>query len=179
MKEDFEDVALSADLGVENAGESFTLIREGTRTPTATVVASPWDASSQAALVNGPGATLFMPLGADSIAQGATGTLFYQMYRTGLVNMSSGLSDVASITTHNFGNFESQLNINSLTVDPQPIRVRSAGAFLAGGVDMAVSELYNVWHYIDNTADTSEVYVQKVGSGRDLATLSIDRKSVV
>ena len=164
LKENFEDVAIDANLGDANAGESFTLVIQSGQTPTATVVASPWDSVNRAARVSNPGATLAMPLGAESIPQGSSGTLFYQFYRTGLVNMSSGLSDVAAIADHNFGNFESQLNINSATLNPQPIRVRSAGAFLAGGVNMEVSELYNVWHYIDNMADTSEVYVQKVGT---------------
>jgi hypothetical protein len=162
LKENFEDVALNANLADANEGESFTLAVQSGQTPSATVVASPWDALSHAALIANPGASLQMPLGGESIAQGTIGTLFYQIYRTGLVNMSSGLSDVADITSHNFGNFESQLNINAMT-SPQPIRVRGAGSFLPGGVDMQEAELYNVWHYIDNTADTSEVYVQQVG----------------
>jgi hypothetical protein len=162
LLEDFQDVALGANLGAVNPGETFSLVIQSGQSPTATVVISPWDADNHAARVQGPGATLSMPFGSESILQGTTGTLFYQIYRTGLVNFSAGASDVASIADHNFGNYESQLNVNALN-EPQALRMRHGGGFSATQRNFDINELYNVWHVINNTADTTEVYLQQVG----------------
>ena len=173
LLQDFEDVALGANLADANPGESFSMVVQGGQSPSATVELAPWAGGGKAAKVTNPGATLFMPV---SIPQGTTATLFYQLYRTGLVNMSSGMSDVASIGDHNFGNFESQLNINALA-EPQVFKVRDAGAFSTSTTNFDISSLYNIWHVIDNQADTTKFYVQKVGVDPAPVLIEINSKS--
>lgn len=157
LLEDFEDVAVDANLGDSNPGESFTLNGTGL----ATVQLSPWDAFNRAARLQNPQVQLFMPA---SIPQGTTGTLFYQIYKpTGLVNMSLGMSDDMAINDPGqFYWFESQLTVHSST-DPQAFRMRDGGAFRTSATNFLPETLYNVWHVINNTTDKSEMYVQRDG----------------
>ena len=133
------------------------------------VVADPGDATNRLLEITTTSANVYKSLGTP-LANSATGTIYYQIKRAGLVNMSTGLSDVAAPTA-GFGDYESQVNVNSLT-DPQPIRVRDAGAFDATQDVFATGTAYHVWHVVNNLNDTSKVYIQSATAGSPVLQMS-------
>jgi hypothetical protein len=134
-----------------------------------TVVTDPGDAANQLLSVTTTSANVYKALGAP-LSNTSTGTLYYQMKRGDLVNMSTGLSDVAAPT--GFGDYESQLNVNSLTINPQPIRMRDAAAFDAVQETFASGVAYHVWHVIDNATDTTKLYIQSATAGSPVLQLN-------
>jgi hypothetical protein len=157
LLENFEDLAVGTDLNGANAGENFTA-----GTGVAIVRAHPGGEANNILQVLGVNSNLYSPL---SIPTGTTGTIFFQVARTGPVNVSVGTSDEAA--PNGFGAFESQLAVNTT---PQNFHVRDAGAFDPTTAIMGAADFYNVWLVVDNSDaanpqgdDTTRLYVQGPG----------------
>jgi hypothetical protein len=133
------------------------------------VVTDPGDPTNRLLEITSTSANVYKPL-TTPLANPATGTIYYQIKRAGLVNFSTGASDVAAPT--GFGDYESQLNVNSLTLDPQPFRMRDAAAFDATQEAFATGTAYHVWHVIDNTTDTTKLYIQSASAGAPVLQLN-------
>ncbi|MCX8157999.1 MAG: cadherin-like domain-containing protein [Verrucomicrobiae bacterium] len=99
---------------------------------------------------------VYKPLGALTITNGTTGTLFFRMRRADSApNVSVGMSDVTAPTS-SFADFEAQINCNTVG---GTLNVRDAGTFDA--VDTFNPNIwYKVWMVIDNAADLTRVYMQ-------------------
>ncbi len=138
-----------------------------------TVASDPAGGANQVAQVtNAAAQPAYIGLGANSIANNTIGTIFYRTRRNGLVNISAGLSDVASpASPSNFADFEAQLN-NQTTAD---FLGRNGGAFTttigpAGSPsgNFLDNTWINVWMVVNNTTDTYQIYLD-TGSGQFLA----------
>lgn len=108
----------------------------------------------------------YIPLNNATIADGETGTLFFQIYADDLNDTYShfGLTDLATprLTDNGTGNtsvytdFEAQF-----TLDRGRMRIKHGGASLyLTNIFPASQTRYNVWMVVDNATDTYEVYVQ-------------------
>ena len=106
-----------------------------------------------------------------NIANGSTGTLFYQFrfQGAGILNSSHGIADRAPASGTDFAAFEVQVrNGNaSLSQEYNDMYVRDGGSFegLTSGVGGGSPELtsgawYNFWLVADNTSDTFAIYIQ-------------------
>lgn len=84
-------------------------------------------------------------------------TLFFRARKdAGVVNMSWGASDVATPTV-NFGDYETQFNIQDTSSNT--LQVRNGSNF--GPVDAFADNVwYDLWMVIDNNANTYEAYIQ-------------------
>ena len=98
-------------------------------------------------------------------------TLFMRMYRSGLVNMSLGLSDDAVPAL--FGGYEAQINAQHNTAPTDSLKVRDAGAFddLGAGT-FADQTWYNVWMVINNSANTYQLWVDQGNFGSPTLALT-------
>jgi hypothetical protein len=105
-----------------------------------------------------------------TIPNGTTATLFFRLRvdsdnnnsATPVLNWAAGMSDVALTSGGGaFADYESQLNQNRDAGNPgfQELRVRDAGVF-AQLETLQSNVWYNIWMVIDNTADTTRVYMQ-------------------
>lgn len=105
----------------------------------------------------------YNPLGASrQIADGQTGTLFFQIYHSNLLlsDLSVGLSDVAApaVFGHatSFDNFEVQLIFNA-----SGLVIRNGGSEqFANNVTLQSGTLYHIWLVANNSSDTFQVYVE-------------------
>lgn len=93
--------------------------------------------------------------GTPDIANGTTGTLFFQLTMPTLAgnDISFGLSDVAAPTS-NFADFEAYVGIGT-----SGIRLRDGASFTAYTA-LTAATTYNVWLVANNTADTATLYLQ-------------------
>lgn len=100
---------------------------------------------------------IYKPLGALTLTNNRTGTLFFRMRRAAAaLNVSVGASDLAAPTT-GFADFEAQINCN--TTGANNLNVRDAGVF--DPVDSFNADAwYRIWMVIDNAADLTRVYMQ-------------------
>lgn len=108
----------------------------------------------------------YKPLDSETIAEGQTGTLFFQIYTEDLSSTYAhiGLSDLASPRLNDGGtgivdiytDFEAQFTLR-LGV----MRAKDGGITRdLTNINAASQTLYNVWLVVNNQADTYEVYVQ-------------------
>ena len=126
-----------------------------------TVISAPPGGTGLVASVLNAAATrnAYKPL-ALSIANANTATsLFFRMYRSGGVNFSIGLSDVAAPAA--FADFEAQLNAQH-TASPNTIKVRDGAAIDDLGPNSFVDAAwYNVWMVVNNSADTYQLWIEQ------------------
>lgn len=122
-------------------------------------------------------ASNYRGLGGSSIANGTTGTVFFQWQRGAGngPNYNIGLTDLAA-PGNVAGDFEIQLNMQATGV----LNARSAGAFVGlaftnGGPTFVplTDTMYNFWLVVDNTADTYQVWVQSDGDANTLSQVQL------
>ncbi|BCX46887.1 cadherin tandem repeat domain-containing protein [Haloferula helveola] len=107
---------------------------------------------------------VFRALGGSSeIGDGATGTLFFEIYfpaaGAGTANVSMGLSDVG--TPSGYGSFEAQFRFSGSDIFP-----RSGGGFTDTGFDFDTGTWLKVWLVANNGSDEVDMYVESPsGSG--------------
>ncbi|MBI2948638.1 MAG: choice-of-anchor D domain-containing protein [Verrucomicrobia bacterium] len=136
--------------------------QRGWRATLAQVKADPTQAANRVASFEGAGeAGANLPL---LIPQGTTATLFFRAYSeadTTLVDWFAGMSDVAVSGVGAFGDFEVQIGYSGSQI-LDTLRVRDgtppAGNVAAG--EFLPQTWYKIWAVIDNTADTTEVFIQ-------------------
>ncbi|QDU88894.1 hypothetical protein Pla175_22780 [Pirellulimonas nuda] len=161
LLDDFDSLALGA-----VGGQGNWTTTTGTGNAAYNVAVDPDDASNQALLATGFNENGYIPLGANSIAEGATGTVFLRMRTSDLSDLVFGSSDVAAPA--GFGDYEGYMVMG---VNGNPAvntwKVRSGGGFSNFGPYTA-DEWYNVWLVLDNAADTNSLYISQ---GSDAALL--------
>lgn len=143
------------------------------------IVSDPDDSGNQALQVvrthNSWDSTAYKPLGANSILEGTTGTLFYRIRNfinptaprgtagTGTVaggDLSAGASDTAPAANSNgggFGDLEAYATLAGTTAGAGQVRVRNAGTTATVGAYNA-NTWTNIWLVINNQADTYSLY---------------------
>ncbi len=93
----------------------------------------------------------------EQIAEGSTGTFFFEVFfptnSPAPFNLNVGMSDDSIPTT--FTNFESQIRFFGQDIFP-----RSGGNFIDTTYDFPIGTWLKVWMVIDNTNDTTNMYVQ-------------------
>lgn len=126
----------------------------------ANVKSDPAQAGNKVASFEGEG-----PGGANRpllIPNGTTSTLFFRAYSeadTTLVDWFAGMSDVAVTGLGAFPDFEVQIGYAGAQVlDTLRIRDGASGNQAAG--EFLARTWYKIWAVIDNTADTTEVFIQ-------------------
>ena len=80
-------------------------------------------------------------------------TLFLRFRFTGLQNYSFGMSDV--LVPDQIGEFESELNMTNSSND---LRINNGGVYDVLAL-LNTDTWYNVWMFIDNQNDTTEIYL--------------------
>jgi hypothetical protein len=101
-------------------------------------------------------ATVYLNHAAVEIPNNSTATLFLRFRFHGEKNYSFGMADVAAPTT--FGAFEAQFNHNNANNN---VRIRDWGTFttLIPASPLQPNTWYNIWMVINNTTDTTTVYI--------------------
>ncbi len=151
LVENFDDIALG-DLTNDSAWTATTAVD---------VVVDPAGGTNRVVQQGGSGVQqAYLTLAGGGIAQGATGTLFFRMRFANPGNTNIGLSDLGSPGA--YSDYESQLSRAS--DQGGDLRARDGGSFrnLSGGGNPAnnVDTWYNVWMVVNNSADTTQIYVQ-------------------
>lgn len=137
----------------------------GTSPSTASIVADPVDSANKVIQVTEGGSTsqqwIYRPLASsESIAEGATGTMFFRTRATTEIDSSFGLTEVDAPTT-NWGDFRVQFVMHNA------VQIRDGGsvrtlAYASTGTQIPWnSDWYNVWLVIDNNLDTVQVYINQ------------------
>ncbi len=122
------------------------------------VVVDPDDPCNRVLAVTGIAGNVYRALGPLAITNNPAATLFFRMRRANATpNLSAGLSDVAAPIANSFGDFEAQLNCNTLMATN--LNVRDATVFRTIG-SFTNDEWYNVWMVVNNPADLVSVYLQ-------------------
>ncbi len=94
----------------------------------------------------------------DRIAEGSTGTLFFEVYLAAggdSPNVNLGLSDVT--TANGYTDFEAQVRCDGPDLD---LLIRDGGGFLDTGYRLDEGAWAGVWMVIDNASDTVDLHVQ-------------------
>ncbi len=154
LVENFDDIALG-DLNNDSAWTATTAVD---------VVVDPAGGTNRVVQQGGSGAQqAYLTLPGGGIAQGATGTLFFRMRFASTGNTNIGLSDLGSPGAYD--DYESQLSRAS--DQGGGLRARDANTFrnLSGGGNAAnnADTWYNVWMVVNNSEDTTQIYVQSDG----------------
>ncbi|MES2923211.1 MAG: hypothetical protein V4819_16770 [Verrucomicrobiota bacterium] len=146
--EDFEGAGMTL-------GQTFNGVNGWVTTDPAntTVVADPGNVGNKVGQwVNGTMTKPLIPL-ILPIAQGNTGTVFFQLYQaSNATNHSIGLSDVASPVP--FGDYEAQF------ASIAGLFVRDAGVAVDTTYDPQIMQWMNVWIVTNNSSDTVKVFVE-------------------
>lgn len=151
----------------------------GDAIPDFAIVADPDDSGNQALQVvrthNSWDSAAYKPLGANSILDGTTGTLFYRIRNfinptaprgtagTGTVpggDLSAGASDVAPAANSNgggFGDLEAYATLAGTAASIGEVRVRNGGTTSAVG-NYTANTWTNIWLVIDNQANAYSLY---------------------
>lgn len=111
---------------------------------------------------------LFRDLGELSIADGASGTLFFELLflNSGETpNISIGLSDLANPS--GFGSFESQFRVFGDLFQP-----RDGSVFTNTGFQIAPNQWMQVWVTVDNEANTLDIYVASPAGGNGITLIA-------
>ncbi|MES2660489.1 MAG: cadherin domain-containing protein [Verrucomicrobiota bacterium] len=101
---------------------------------------------------------IYKPLGALQIANGTTGTLFFEAYIPSLgagdENISVGLSDV--VAPNDYAAFEPQFRWLNTDISPR----NGAAGFVDTGFDHKTGQWMQVWLVANNTTDSVNMFVQ-------------------
>lgn len=110
----------------------------------------------------------YLPLGADSIPDGSTGTLFMRFRLAGgadtdRFNLSLGLSDEVT-PTNNYAHYETQAALaNTANAGTSPLGIRNAGN-TPNVATVSKNTWYNLWFVANNSTDTYDVHLD-TGTG--------------
>lgn len=119
------------------------------------------------AIQSGARNDIYKSLGANQIANGTTGTLFFEAYfpmeGSGLANVSAGLSDV--VAPNDYAAYEPQFRWLNGDLFP-----RNGLGFTDSGYDFASGKWMRVWLVANAASDTVDMHVESPtgGSGRVL-----------
>jgi len=149
--EDFEGAGMTI-------GQTFNGVNGWVTTdaPKSTVLADPANGGNKVGQwLNGTMSKLLSPAGLP-IAQGKTGTVFFQLYQASTVtDHSLGLTDVVAPGAAAFGDYEAQFATIAGT-----LRVRDGAVAVDTTYGTRVTEWMNVWIVTDNSSDTVKVFVE-------------------
>jgi hypothetical protein len=99
---------------------------------------------------------IYKALGASQIANGTTGTVFFEVFLpapAAASNTSIGASDMAA--PNDFASLEPQFRFLNSDISP-----RNAGVFVDTGFDFDSGEWIKVWLVVNNTSDTVDMHVR-------------------
>lgn len=129
----------------------------------------PTDFSGKALMIDPSGVqyrgNAYIPINGSTIVEGATGTLFFQIYVEDLSDSyyHIGLSDLSNPRLTGISgdskideDFEALFTLNQGVVSVGHER----DILELSNLSLASQTLYNVWMVVDNTADTYEVYIE-------------------
>lgn len=162
-------LAAASQAGVIDNFDSYTVgdSTAGTGSDAFVDNSGPWTATStgsNTAIENGNYLSIgggfakgaYRGLGADALADGDSGTYYYQVSSKSLtVDYSCGLSDAASVT--GWGDLEAYVNLKG-DGSALWLAARDAGATTTFATGLSVDTWYDVWLVVDNSADTYDVY---------------------